>query len=127
MPRADPQEPRDPAAAGADPRLLAQAGFWQSSPGRFHCQTFSPGDTELLAGVEAAWLPLVHTALPGAERSDTQLLLSLPGSASQIFHQDNSKPGLTVLLPLVDMTLDNGPTQVASGQHCWQQGTFLVK
>jgi len=49
--------------------------------------------------------------------SDLQLLFSLPNSGDQIFHQDNSHPGLTVLVPLVDMNLENGPTQLLPRSH----------
>ena len=82
--------------AGTSSRRLRQAGFWQSSLGRFHLQTFSPGDEDRLAEAEQAWLPLVQARMPGILRSDLQLLFSLPESRDQIFHQDNSRPGLTV-------------------------------
>jgi len=103
--------------AGASSQLLKKAGFWQSSLGRFHLQTFSEEDQNLLAEAEEAWLPFVESHLPGIKRSDLQLLFSLPNSGDQIFHQDNSQPGLTVLVPLVDMTLENGPTQLLPRSH----------
>merc|ERR1712156_564958 len=92
--------------AGTSSQLLKKAGFWQSSLGRFHLQTFSEDDKILLAEVEEAWLPFVESHLPGIKRSDLQLL-----------HQDNSQPGLTVLVPLVDMPLNNGPTQLLPRSH----------
>ena len=103
--------------AGTSSQLLKKAGFWQSSLGRFHLQTFSEDDKILLAEVEEAWLPFVESHLPGIKRSDLQLLFSLPNSGDQIFHQDNSQPGLTVLVPLVDMHLNNGPTQLLPRSH----------
>jgi len=103
--------------AGASSHLLKKAGFWQSSLGRFHLQTFSEEDKNLLAQAEEAWLPFVESHLPGIQRSDLQLLFSLPNSGDQIFHQDNSQPGLTVLVPLVDMNLENGPTQLLPRSH----------
>ena len=103
--------------AGTSSQLLKKANFWQSSLGRFHLQTFSEGDTNLLAEAEKVWLPFVESHLPGIQRSDLQLLFSLPNSGDQIFHQDNSQPGLTVLVPLVDMHLGNGPTQLLPRSH----------
>ena len=103
--------------AGTSNQLLKKAGFWQSSLGRFHLQTFSEEDKNLLAEAEEAWLPFVESHLPGIQRSDLQLLFSLPNSGDQIFHQDNSQPGLTVLVPLVDMNLENGPTQLLPRSH----------
>merc|ERR1711971_186894 len=108
---------RKGAEAGTSIQLLKKAGFWQSSLGRFHLQTFSEEDKGLLAEVEQAWLPFVESHLPGIQRSDLQLLFSMPNSGDQIFHQDNSAPGLTVLVPLVDMNLDNGPTQLLPRSH----------
>merc|ERR1711972_768844 len=78
--------------AGVSSQLLKKAGFWQSSLGRFHLQTFSEDDKILLAEVEEAWLPFVESHLPGIKRSDLQLLFSLLNSGDQIFHQDNSQP-----------------------------------
>ena len=78
---------RKGAEAGTSIQLLKKAGFWQSSLGRFHLQTFSDEDKDLLAEVEQAWLPFVESHLPGIQRSDLQLLFSLPNSGDQIFHQ----------------------------------------
>ena len=108
---------RKGAEAGTSIQLLKKAGFWQSSLGRFHLQTFSEEDKGLLAEAEQAWLPFAESHLPGIQRSDLQLLFSLPNSGDQIFHQDNSQPGLTVLVPLVDMNLENGPTQLLPRSH----------
>jgi len=103
--------------AGSSSQQLKKAGFWQSSLGRFHLQTFSDDDKRILAKAEEFWLPLVESHFPGIQRSDLQLLFSLPNSGDQIFHQDNSQPGLTVLVPLVDMNLENGPTQLLPRSH----------
>ena len=64
--------------AGTSSQLLKKAGFWQSSLGRFHLQTFSEDDKSVLAEVEEAWLPFVQSHLPGIERSGLQLLFSVP-------------------------------------------------
>ena len=108
--------------AKEDKAALKTANFWQSTPGRFHLQSFSPGDSSLLSELEHSWLPLVTSYLPtrgaiSSHRSDLQLLVSLPQSKDQFFHQDNRRQGLTVLIPLVDVTLDNGPTQLLPGQQ----------
>lgn len=101
---------------------LKAAKFWESTAGRFHLQSFSPGDSSILAEVEKSWLPLVTAYLPtmgttSPHRSDSQLLFSLPQSKDQFFHQDNRRQGLTVLIPLVNVTLDNGPTQLLPKSH----------
>jgi len=103
-------------------KTLKTANFWQSTPGRFHLQSFSQGDSSLLSELEHTWLPLVNSYLPtrgdiSPHRSDLQLLVSLPQSKDQFFHQDNRRQGLTVLIPLVDVTLNNGPTQLVPGSH----------
>jgi hypothetical protein len=49
--------------------------------------------------------------------SQLQLLDSEENSSNQFWHSDNVKPGLTVLIPLVDMTATNGPTQLLPGSH----------
>lgn len=56
--------------AGTSIQLLKKAGFWQSSLGRFHLQTFSEEDKNLLAEAEESWLPFVESQLPGIQRSD---------------------------------------------------------
>jgi len=108
---------RKAVEAGSSSQQLKKAGFWQSSLGRYHLQTFSEEDQRILAEAEEFWLPLVESHYPGIQRSDLQLLFSLPNSRDQIFHQDNSHPGLTVLVPLVDMNLENGPTQLLPRSH----------
>jgi len=101
---------------------LKAAKFWESTTGRFHLQSFSPGDSSILAEVESSWLPLVTAYMPtigdnSPHRSDIQLLFSLPQSKDQFFHQDNRRQGLTVLIPLVNVSLDNGPTQLLPKSH----------
>ena len=38
--------------------------------------------------------------------------MSLPGAVDQIWHSDNARGGVTVIIPLVDCSLNQGPTQV---------------
>lgn len=111
-----------------DKAALKAAKFWQSTPGRFHLQSFSPGDSSVLAKLEQSWMPLVSGYLPPMDttspyRSDLQLLVSLPQSKDQFFHQDNRRQGLTVLIPLVEVTLDIGPTQLLPRSHHLTAGT----
>lgn len=47
-----------------------------------------------------------------------QVVDSLPGSALQIWHSDNAEKGITVVIPLVDLTIQNGPTELITGSHC---------
>jgi len=112
------------AAVEAKDKIVAlkAAKFWQSTPGRFHLQSFSNEDSEFLTELEESWMPLVTSYLPTTEdtsshRSDLQLLVSLPQSKDQFFHQDNRRQGLTVLIPLVNVTLENGPTQLLPRSH----------
>lgn len=62
-----------------------------------------------------------------------QILNAVPGSTSQAWHSDNQSRGLTIIIPLVDFTPDNGPTQVLVGSHNkeWplvlQQGAQVVQ
>jgi len=103
-------------------RALKAAKFWQSTSGRFHLQEFSISDMSLLEELESSWLPLVTSYLPprgdlSPQRTDIQFLVSLPQSRDQFYHQDNRRQGLTLLVPLVDVTLDNGPTQLVPGSH----------
>ena len=54
------------------------------------------------------------------------MFLSMPGSTKQVYHQDGThlttqyqKPchAINVFIPLVDLTLDNGPTEFCLGSH----------
>jgi ectoine hydroxylase-related dioxygenase (phytanoyl-CoA dioxygenase family) len=44
-------------------------------------------------------------------------MTALPGSASQAWHWDNKTRGITIIVPLVDFTTDNGATQLLVGSH----------
>lgn len=48
----------------------------------------------------------------------------MPGSHNQAWHKDNQQRGLSIIVPLVDFTAENGPTQVLLGSHlnpAWPQ------
>ena len=49
--------------------------------------------------------------------TEVQIVNSQPGSDIQIWHADNSHRGITVLIPLVDFTEKNGPTELIAGSH----------
>mmetsp|Transcript_112984 Transcript_112984/g.319587 ORF Transcript_112984/g.319587 Transcript_112984/m.319587 type:complete len:494 (-) Transcript_112984:32-1513(-) len=49
--------------------------------------------------------------------SECQLLVSDPGAVAQMWHRDNRRPGLTVLLPLTDVDDEVGPTHLLPGSH----------
>ena len=46
-----------------------------------------------------------------------QIVDSLPGSAIQIWHADNAEKGITVIIPLINLTERNGPTELISGSQ----------
>jgi ectoine hydroxylase-related dioxygenase (phytanoyl-CoA dioxygenase family) len=45
------------------------------------------------------------------------VLNAVPGSHNQAWHRDNQRRGLSIIVPLVDFTPENGPTQVLLGSH----------
>lgn len=49
--------------------------------------------------------------------SECQLLVSDPGAVNQMWHCDNLKPGLTVILPLTEVDDELGPTNLLPGSH----------
>jgi len=114
---------KDAEQCGTSQFRFRDAHFWESTKGRYHQTEFVAEDEELLGSFEASWLPLIDAYLPVKEdgkshsRSQLQLLISNPQSADQFFHQDNSRKGITVFIPLVDVTLENGPTQLLPGSH----------
>ncbi|CAE7547498.1 unnamed protein product [Symbiodinium natans] len=50
--------------------------------------------------------------------SECQLLISDPGAVPQMWHRDNLMPGLTIVLPVSEVTSELGPTELLPGtQH----------
>lgn len=41
----------------------------------------------------------------------------MPGSKDQTWHSDNRERGLSIIIPLVDFTAENGATQLLLGSH----------
>mmetsp|Transcript_72972 Transcript_72972/g.219106 ORF Transcript_72972/g.219106 Transcript_72972/m.219106 type:complete len:275 (+) Transcript_72972:1-825(+) len=92
----------------------------ESAFGRYHRIVFSSEDTAAFAAVERPLLPFVSAFFDGAQdvfRSELQLLTAVPHSGDQIWHSDNRARGLTLIIPLVDFSLDNGATQLLPGSH----------
>lgn len=91
----------------------------QSAFGRYHRIKFSTSDTAALEQLEAPLLPLIRAFFGSGDfyRSELQLLTAVPSSAHQMWHSDNRSRGLSLLVPLVDFTLENGATQLLPGSH----------
>ena len=56
--------------------------------------------------------------------TEVQIVDSLSGSSIQIWHADNAYKGVTFVIPLVDLTLENGPTELLSGSHTLFKNIF---
>jgi hypothetical protein len=83
----------------------------------------------------AAWMPIIHKLLG----EDAQLVhkgcfLSLPGSESQVYHQDGvhlntrvHKPchAVNVFIPLIDYDMSRGPTEFCLGTHYLGNENFV--
>ena len=73
------------------------------------------------------WMPVVREILgKDVVLIHKGMFLSMPGSAKQNYHQDGphlttqyQKPchAINVFVPLVDLTIDNGPTEFCLGSH----------
>ena len=58
-----------------------------------------------------------NTIMDGIYRSELQLMTAVPGSNNQSWHRDNRARGLSIIIPLVDFTPENGGTQLLLGSH----------
>eukprot|EP00574_Skeletonema_japonicum_P006216 CAMPEP_0201722942 /NCGR_PEP_ID=MMETSP0593-20130828/7143_1 /ASSEMBLY_ACC=CAM_ASM_000672 /TAXON_ID=267983 /ORGANISM="Skeletonema japonicum, Strain CCMP2506" /LENGTH=250 /DNA_ID=CAMNT_0048213963 /DNA_START=197 /DNA_END=949 /DNA_ORIENTATION=- len=58
-----------------------------------------------------------NTIMDGIYRSELQLMTAVPGSGNQSWHKDNRARGLSIIVPLVDFTPENGGTQLLLGSH----------
>ena len=118
-----------------------------SAYGRYHCLETHLGDEDIrvLEQIEQQILPLVqdffregdgdesslescntttktttsttNTIIEGVYRSELQLMTAVPGSGNQSWHKDNRARGLSIIIPLVDFTPENGGTQLLLGSH----------
>lgn len=76
---------------------------------------------------KAAWMPIIHKILgEDALLVHKGCFLSLPGSETQVYHQDGlhlnkkvHKPchAVNVFIPLIDCDMSNGPTEFCLGTH----------
>ena len=84
-------------------------------------------ELSILTDENAPWMPIVRTILgEGAMLIHKGCFLSLPGSETQVYHQDGihlsntqQRPchAVNVFIPLVDLTSKNGPTEFCTGTH----------
>lgn len=129
--------------------LASTAGVTGQSEGRVHLSLFHGGLAALpaserawLVGVVAPLAPLIrqHMGLaPAASKgsggggeysgggvcgdglrlTQLQFVESWHPSAAQVWHCDNVRRGVTVLIPLVGTTPSNGPTELLLGSHAF--------
>ena len=64
----------------------------------------------------------------GIYRSELQLMTAVPGSGNRSWHCDNRSCGLSIIVPLVDFSTENGGTQLLLGSHTepWSLGGARV-
>ncbi|KAL9191350.1 hypothetical protein ACHAXT_001056 [Thalassiosira profunda] len=84
---------------------------------------------------KAAWMPVVKQILgDDAKLVHTGCFISLPGSDTQVYHQDGvhlnkktHKPcyAINVFIPLVDYDMSNGPTEFCLGTHYLGHEVFV--
>eukprot|EP00934_Nitzschia_sp_Nitz4_P008772 Nitzschia sp. Nitz4//scaffold16_size188269//253//3033//NITZ4_001759-RA/size188269-processed-gene-0.0-mRNA-1//1//CDS//3329538419//8762//frame0 len=98
--------------------------------GRFDMElpAFDTKDFDFLTDpAKSPWMPIVKTILgDDAVLIHKGSFLSLPGAASQEYHQDGvhlttqtQRPchAINVFIPLIDMSMRNGPTEFCLGTH----------
>lgn len=115
--------PRDGGKSADTP----QKNWRASAMGRLHRreETFEDQDKKTFERVEHAIWPLVveffkmdgEQSMEGIYRSEMQILNAVPGSRDQTWHSDNQKRGLSIIVPLVDFSAENGATQMIVGSH----------
>jgi Phytanoyl-CoA dioxygenase (PhyH) len=76
---------------------------------------------------KSPWMPIVKEILgKDVVLIHKGIFLSMPGSSKQVYHQDGphltmqyQKPchAINVFVPLIDLTMDNGPTEFCLGSH----------
>ena len=84
---------------------------------------------------KAAWMPIIHKILgEDALLVHKGCFLSLPGSDSQVYHQDGlhlnkkvHKPchAVNVFIPLIDCDISRGPTEFCLGTHYLGRENFV--
>ena len=113
-----------------------QSEHWKlTALGRFHRVHFCESDQRTFEQLEPIFEPIVEaffreqTGLGSKPdggssverkiyRSELQLLTATPThSQSQSWHADNVARGITIIVPLVDFSIENGATQILPGSH----------
>lgn len=108
-------------------QILEEQGFVEfklRDVGRYDL-TLQASDYPFLA--DAPWMPIIRAAL-GEEAQVVHMgcMLSMPGSAVQKWHSDGAHASdkvhlppyaINVFVPLVDLTLENGPTELIPTSH----------
>lgn len=110
-------------------RRGADKDLWpSSSDGRYHRreESFDAVDLKVFEGLERELKPFVDAFFDddaggagtrGVYRSELQVLNATPGGTAQAWHRDNHSRGVTIIVPLVEFTVDNGATQLLLGSH----------
>ncbi len=75
------------------------------------------GGDESLESTTTTSTTATNTIMDGIYRSELQLMTAVPGSGNQSWHKDNRARGLSIIVPLVDFTPENGGTQLLLGSH----------
>lgn len=94
------------------------------------CRCGAPCAATSLRALSMHFPPLLNLRLSS---SCPQILNAVPGSTDQTWHSDNRSRGLSIIIPLVDFTAQNGPTQFLLGSHTqsWplmvQEGAQVVE
>lgn len=104
--------------------------FRQRGKGRYDMQlpAFDTDEFRFLTDLEkASWMPVVKKILgDDATLVHKGAFLSMPGSDTQVYHQDGvhlttkyQRPchAINVFIPLVDLCMQNGPTEFCVGTH----------
>lgn len=143
MPTSKVSSPRRSALESKKSKLEQPDKWRASSMGRYHRreEAFDEKDVKVFEQVEQRIWPLVKAffeedsehGMRGIYRSEMQILNAVPGSMNQTWHSDNKARGLTIIVPLVGFSAENGATQVLVGSHnsSWplvvQQGARVVE
>jgi len=106
-----------------DPELMPI----NSSPGRRHFYLRGGPLEAVIGDIQAGAMPLVWehlTRMPGFTArtsqpyvSEVQLIISDPCALDQFWHIDNAAHGLTLFVPLTQVSEDLGPTLFLPGSH----------
>lgn len=107
-----------------EPRFINGGG------NRYHLDLLSVGEKRAFKSMRHSWLPFVKAHfrdqlgeyIEALYQSEMQMVSSLPGSEKQPWHVDNTMSGLTVIVPLIDITMENGPTEFVAYSHMWEKG-----